>query len=68
MAPCAHAVRLERDYRTVYSVNLLGVGGAFVAGFSTLQVGLLSNFGAALVYVRRAWALNRLAPGDELHS
>jgi hypothetical protein len=57
----AHAVRLENDYRAIYSANLLGVGGAFVAGFGTLQVGLLSNVGAALVYVRRAWALDRLA-------
>jgi cation transport ATPase len=61
----AHARRLARDYRTVYAANLLGVAGAFLANFSPLQVGLLSNLGTGLVYTRQAWALERLALAAE---
>jgi len=61
----AHARRLARDYRTVYTVNLLGVAGAFLANFSPLQVGLLSNLGTGLVYTRQAWVLERLAVAAE---
>jgi cation transport ATPase len=57
----AHAERLARDYRTVYSVNLLGVAGAVVARITSLQIGLLSNAGTWVVYARRARALDRLA-------
>jgi cation transport ATPase len=61
----AHARRLARDYRTVYAANLLGVAGAFLANFSPLQVGLLSNLGTGLVYSRQAWVLERLALAAE---
>jgi manganese/zinc-transporting P-type ATPase C len=61
----AHERRLARDYRTVYAVNLLGLGGAFFARFSSLQAGLLSNLGTGLVYARHARALDRLASAAE---
>jgi cation transport ATPase len=61
----AHAGRLARDYRTLYATNLLGVAGGFLASFSTLQVGLLSNFGTGVIYARHARALNRLASAAE---
>lgn len=61
----AHAQRLVQDYRTVYWVNLLGVAGAFVARFSGLQSGLLSNVGTGVVYARHARALNRLVATAE---
>jgi cation transport ATPase len=57
----AHARRLRRDYRTLYTLNLLGVAGAFLARFNTLQVGLLSNVGTGLIYARHARALDLLA-------
>jgi len=60
-----HAKRLARDYRTVYSVNLLGVAGAVVARVTSLQVGLLSNAGTWLVYARHARALDKLAAEAE---
>jgi cation-transporting P-type ATPase C len=56
----AHVRRLARDQRTVRRVNLGAVGGAFVAGFSSLHAGLLSNLGTAIVYARRARSLDRL--------
>lgn len=57
----AHALRLARDYRTVYSANALAVGGAFFARFNALRAGLLSNVGTGIVYARNARALDRLA-------
>jgi cation transport ATPase len=57
----AHARRLRRDYRTLYTLNLLGVAGAFLASFNALQVGLLSNVGTGLIYARHARALDLLA-------
>ena len=48
----AHSARLENDYRTVYATNLSGVAGALLAGFASLHVGLLSNFGTGIVYMR----------------
>jgi len=57
----AHERRLARDYRTVYAANLLGVGGAFLAQFNSLQAGVLSNLGTGIVYARHALALDRLA-------
>lgn len=61
----AHARRLARDYRSVYTANLLGVAGAFLANLSPLQVGLLSNLGTGWVYARQAWVLERLALAAE---
>ncbi|HTU58121.1 MAG TPA: hypothetical protein VMF89_06800, partial [Polyangiales bacterium] len=61
----AHATRLARDYRVVYSVNLLGVVGAAVARVTSLQAGLLSNAGTWLVYARHARALDKLAAEAE---
>jgi manganese/zinc-transporting P-type ATPase C len=61
----AHELRLARDYRTVYTANLLGVGGAFVAQFNALRTGLLSNVGTGLVYARHARALDKLASAVE---
>jgi cation transport ATPase len=60
-----YSTRLARDYRTVYAANLLGVGGAFVVGLNTLEVGLLSNIGTGLVYARHALTLSRLAAAAE---
>jgi manganese/zinc-transporting P-type ATPase C len=57
----AHATRLAQDYRTVYTANLLGVAGAFLARFNSLQAGLLSNASTGLIYARHARALDRLA-------
>jgi cation-transporting P-type ATPase C len=56
-----HELRLARDYRTVYAVNLLGLGGAIFARFNALQTGLISNVGTGLIYARHARALDRLA-------
>jgi len=61
----AHATRLARDYRTVYTANLLGALGAIVARFSSLHAGLLSNLSTALIYVRHARALDQLASAAE---
>jgi cation transport ATPase len=57
----AHERRLADDYRAVYTLNLLGVAGALLARFNSLQAGLLSNFATGLIYVRHARQLDRLA-------
>jgi manganese/zinc-transporting P-type ATPase C len=61
----AHSARVANDYKAVYSANLFAVGGALLASFSALQVGLLSNVGTATIYVRHARALDRLASAAE---
>jgi manganese/zinc-transporting P-type ATPase C len=61
----AHSARVASDYRTVYSANLFGVGGALLASLSALQVGLLSNIGTGVIYLRHARALDRLASAAE---
>jgi len=61
----AHARRLASDYRTVYSVNLLGTAGAIAARVTSLQIGLLSNAGTWLIYARHARALDKLAAEAE---
>jgi cation-transporting P-type ATPase C len=61
----AHASRLEQAYRTVYASNMLGVAASFLATFSPLQVGLLSNLGTGIVYARHAMALGRLEHAAE---
>jgi cation transport ATPase len=60
-----HASRIERDYRVVYGANLLGAAGAFVATFTGLHSGLLSNVGTGVVYARHALELDRLAAAAE---
>lgn len=60
-----HQRRIVQDYRAVYAVNLVGTLGAFLARFSSLQAGLLSNLAAGLIYTRHARALSRLASRTE---
>lgn len=60
-----HARRLARDYRTVYAANLMGVAGAFTAGFGGLEAGLLSNLGTGLILSRHARRLSVLARAAE---
>jgi cation transport ATPase len=56
-----HSRRLAADYRFVYTANLLGAAGAFLANLTALQTGLLSNVATAAIYARHARALERLA-------
>jgi cation transport ATPase len=56
-----HGRRLADDYRAVYTVNLLGLLGAFLARFTSLHAGLLSHAGAGLIYARHARGLDKLA-------
>lgn len=52
--------RIKGDYRAIYAANLLGVAGAFMANFGSLQSGLLSNLGSGVVYARHVRRLNAL--------
>jgi cation transport ATPase len=61
----AHAARSANDYRTVYSANLLGAGGALFANLTSLHTGLLSHAGTGVIYARHAIALGRLASAAE---
>ncbi|GLK76726.1 hypothetical protein GCM10008171_19800 [Methylopila jiangsuensis] len=61
----AHRARLRGDYRTVYAANLLGVAGAFLANFGSLQAGLLSNLGSGVVFARHVKRLNSLIAAIE---
>jgi cation transport ATPase len=61
----AHTSRLEQAYKAIYTTNLLGLAGAFLATMSPLQVGLLSNLGTGLVYARHAMDLSRLERSAE---
>ncbi len=56
----AHRARLNSDYRAVYAANLVGVAGAFLANFGSLQAGLLSNLGSGVVYASHVRRLNAL--------
>ncbi|WP_020181433.1 HAD family hydrolase [Methylopila sp. M107] len=56
----AHRARLAGDYRAVYAANLVGVAGAFLANFGSLQAGLLSNLGSGVVYANHVRRLNGL--------
>jgi cation transport ATPase len=64
-AAAAHVSRVQGDYRVVYLANLLAVAGGFGAGFGSLQAGLVSNLGSALVFLARWRALANLAGGAE---
>ena len=57
----AHPRRLALDYGVVYTANLVGAAGAFLANLTALHTGLLSNVGTGLVYARGALRLGRLA-------
>ena len=60
-----HRAHLADDYRTVYMANFIGVAGAFMARFGSLQSGLLSNFATGLIYVRHAGLLSQLVAQAE---
>lgn len=60
-----HVRRLAQDYRTLYAANLLGVAGAFLAGFGGLQAGLVSNLGTGLIFSRHVRRLNALVREQE---
>jgi manganese/zinc-transporting P-type ATPase C len=47
-----HRADIATDYRVVYAANLLGVAGGLLAGFGSLEAGLTSNLGTAIVYAR----------------
>jgi cation transport ATPase len=61
----AHAGRLRSDYRTVYLANLAAIAGGFAAGFGSLQAGLTSNLGSALVFLGRWRQLSALSARAE---
>jgi len=61
----AHLARLRADYRKVYTANLIGTAGAFVAGFGSLEANLTSNFGSGLVLASRWSGLRSLARAFE---
>jgi cation transport ATPase len=61
----AHLARLRADTRTVYTANLLGTAGAFVAGFGSLEANLTTNFGSGLVLASRWRDLRSLARAFE---
>lgn len=60
-----HGGRLARDYRTLYAANLSAVAGAFVAGFGSLQAGLVSNLGTGVIFSRHARRLEALVREHE---
>jgi cation-transporting P-type ATPase C len=55
-----HRARIQADYRTVYTANLLSVAGGLFAGFGSLEAGLTSNAGTAYVYLRHRRHLHDL--------
>jgi cation transport ATPase len=61
----AHLARLHDDFRKVYTANLLGTAGAFVANFGSLEANLITNFGSGLVLATRWSDLRRLAQAFE---
>jgi hypothetical protein len=61
----AHLTRMRKDYRKVYTANLLGTAGAFVAGFGSLEANLTTNFASGLVLASRWSDLRRLARAFE---
>jgi cation transport ATPase len=61
----AHLARLRDDFRKVYTANLLGTAGAFVANFGSLEANLTTNFGSGLILATRWSDLRRLARAFE---
>ncbi len=55
-----HRAMLMDDYRAIFAANLFCVGGAFLGGFNTLAVSLVSNFGTGLVYSSKLGYLESL--------
>lgn len=55
-----HRAILMDDYRTIFAANLFCVGGAFLGGFNTLAVSLVSNFGTGLIYTSKLGYLDGL--------
>lgn len=56
----SYRAAVRADYRIVYAANVAAVVGAIGANFGVLPAGLVSNTGTALVYARRARALQRI--------
>lgn len=56
-----HRKFLKESYRAVFAANLLCLGGAFFAEFTTLTVALVSNFGTGGVFAAHRKQLNDLA-------
>jgi manganese/zinc-transporting P-type ATPase C len=55
-----HRMRIEADYRAVYAANLLGAAGGLLAGFGSLEAGLISNIGTGYIYARHRIKLQKL--------
>jgi manganese/zinc-transporting P-type ATPase C len=55
-----HRAMLMDDYRAIFAANLFCVGGAFLGGFNTLAVSLVSNLGTGLVYTSKLGFLDSL--------
>jgi cation transport ATPase len=62
-----HRAELKTDYGIVYLANLLGVAGAYLARFGSLQSGLISNLGTGIIYARHASRLSALVSEAEAH-
>jgi cation transport ATPase len=56
-----HRAILKRSYRAVFAANLLCLGGAFFAEFTTLIVALVSNTGTGGVFAAQRRQLHSLA-------
>jgi P-type E1-E2 ATPase len=56
-----HRKFLKESYKAVFAANLLCLGGAFLAEFTTLIVALVSNFGTGAVFAAHQKQLNDLA-------
>ena len=56
-----HRKFLKESYRAVFAANLLCLGGAFFAEFTTLTVALVSNFGTGGVFAAHRKQLTDLA-------
>jgi cation-transporting P-type ATPase C len=51
-----HRAQLKKTYRAVFAANLFCVAGAFLGGFTTLTVALISNSATGYVYfTQRNW-------------
>ncbi len=55
-----HRAMLMEDYRAIFAANLFCVGGAFLGGFNTLAVAIVSNFGTGVVYTSKRASLDGL--------
>jgi cation transport ATPase len=55
-----HRARIESAYRAIYTANLLAVAGGFFGRFGSLESGLTSNVGTAVVYATHRRLLDKL--------